>query len=155
MTTLLPTSLSTPTSPDDDDNAASLNQEDHGLAAAALTTAAAALKKDHGSTAAALTPAAFILMSPNDNDNAAGLNEEDCGLAAVEMPRAGWPKGTTNNEKIERKRKYDECVERITYNYATRLTEARLSEDGATKFKLNRGYLANLIEEQKTEYDVK
>ena len=41
------------------------------------------------------------------------------------------------------------------YDCATTLTEARLSEGGATKFKLNRGYLANLIEERKTEYDVK
>ena len=154
-----PSSLSTLTPPNDDDNAAGSNGDDRGLAAAALTAAAAALDKDRGlaaaaltSAAAALTSAASALMSPNDNDNAAGSNEEDRGSAAVKMPRAGRPKGTTNDEKTERKRKYHECVERITFDYATTLTEARLSEDGATK--LDSGYLANLIEVRKAEYEV-
>ena len=52
-----PSSLSTLTPPDDDDNAAGLNGEDRGLAAVALTTAAVALEKDRCSAAAALTSA--------------------------------------------------------------------------------------------------
>ena len=122
VTSLLPSSLSIFTSPDDNDNAAGSNKKDRGLAAAALTAAAAALKKDRGLAAAALTSAVSALMSPNDDDNAAGSNEDGRGSAAVQMPRAGWPKGTTNDKKIEQKRKYDECVERITCDYATEMT---------------------------------
>ena len=44
---------------------------------------------------------ASALMSPNDDDNAVVSNEEDRGSATAEMPRAGRPKGTTNDEKTE------------------------------------------------------
>ena len=54
--------------------------------------------------------------------------------------------------KAEQKRKQEECLQRITYDYATKLKGSRLSKGGIAK--VEKGYLTNLIAERIKEYDV-
>jgi len=75
--------------------------------------------------------------------------------APATTKRHSRPPGTTEENKSERAKRKKKCEAAITHEYATSLTAARLAQPGKkTKF-LPTGFLSNLIEAKKAEFQVK
>ena len=64
------------------------------------------------------------------------------------LSKASRPKGTTMAKAREDAKKYDDCVNAITYDYSTELTKKTSHQRCA------RGFLEDLIEEKKKEFRV-
>ena len=91
----------------------------------------------------------FKNSNPTSEDGICSPSGSDNDEAGVLLSKAGRPKGTTMAKAREDAKKYDYCVNAITYDYSTELTKKE-----ASKQRYVRGFLEDLIEEKRKEFRV-